>query len=340
MLLTGAVTILAAGSSVQLVVAFLIVLFNMLLILKLGPFIDDADDYLSFLCSLQMLLTLLGGILIKTDNSLDPSYDESFMGPLLVMINSLSFFALALSLIMLHPKVRKIIADKQKNNSTTRKSKVVPVSAKETTESPAPTIPAPLATPPTTAVSMKTAQTPFWSSSLPISDTSSLNGNNHTPGSCPAGCVFDVEVVLDPARGMCTQFDRVKFSKVDGSWAVICFCAGTSAKAGPLESAGVNVGDRLSAIDAKALADFAIPDLQSVIGGAKQSGKTVVFSFIKAAKRAKSSPKRRQSWRRNVPSSAALAAAEEEEEEEEARKKKPAGEETVDLDKVRSWDDW
>jgi hypothetical protein len=139
MLLTGAITVIGAGSSTQLVVAFLIVLFNMLLILKLGPFIDDFDDYLSFLCSLQMLLTLLGGLLIKTDNPQDPTYDSGLMGPLLVVINSLSFFALALSLAILHPKVRRkwanvrVSSDPNKRKpSTSGKGKVVPVSAKGT----------------------------------------------------------------------------------------------------------------------------------------------------------------------------------------------------------------
>ena len=83
MLITGAMTIIVPGSSAQLVVALLLVLINMLLVLKLAPFVDTADDYLSFLTSFQMSLTLLGGLLIKTDNPLDPTYDPSLMGVIL-----------------------------------------------------------------------------------------------------------------------------------------------------------------------------------------------------------------------------------------------------------------
>ncbi len=107
MLLTGAMTIIAAGSSAQLVIALVIVLFNMVLVLKAGPYVDATDDYLASLTSLQMLMTLLGGIMIKTDNPDDPTYDPAMLEGLLIAINSLGFVALAISLAMLHPRCRK-----------------------------------------------------------------------------------------------------------------------------------------------------------------------------------------------------------------------------------------
>ena len=109
MLLTGAMTVIAAGSSAQLVIALLIVLINLLLVLKLGPFVDNADDWLAFLTSMQMLLTLLGGLLLMTDDPTKPTYDSTFMGVTMVVVNSFGFFALLISLIMLHPKCRKRI---------------------------------------------------------------------------------------------------------------------------------------------------------------------------------------------------------------------------------------
>ena len=57
MLLTGAMCIIATGSSAQILIAILLVLFFMLLVFKTAPFVDDVDDWLSFLTSLQMLLT-------------------------------------------------------------------------------------------------------------------------------------------------------------------------------------------------------------------------------------------------------------------------------------------
>jgi hypothetical protein len=53
MLLTGAMCVVAAGSSVQLLIAILIVLFFMLCVFKMGPFVDDVDDWLSFLTAMQ-----------------------------------------------------------------------------------------------------------------------------------------------------------------------------------------------------------------------------------------------------------------------------------------------
>ena len=107
MLLTGAMTIIAPGSSAQLTIALLIVLTNLMLLLKVGPFVDNVDDWLSFLTSLQMLLTLLGGLLLMTDDPTKPTYDSNFMGMTLVVVNSLGFLALFVSLVSLHPKVRK-----------------------------------------------------------------------------------------------------------------------------------------------------------------------------------------------------------------------------------------
>merc|ERR1712072_1088566 len=109
MILTGAIAILQPGTSIQLVVGILVVLFNMLLVLKVAPFVDSTDDWLSFLTSMQMLLTLLGGLLLLTDYPDKPVYPSHVMGGIMVFINSLSFVALAMSLIGLHPKVRKCI---------------------------------------------------------------------------------------------------------------------------------------------------------------------------------------------------------------------------------------
>ncbi len=69
--------------------------------------VDPADDYLAFLTSLQMLMTLLGGLLIKTDNPADPTYDGPFLEAALVAINCMGFIALALSLALLSPKCRE-----------------------------------------------------------------------------------------------------------------------------------------------------------------------------------------------------------------------------------------
>ena len=45
--------VIAQGSSAQILIAIMIVLFFMLSVLKMGPFEADADDWLSFCTSLQ-----------------------------------------------------------------------------------------------------------------------------------------------------------------------------------------------------------------------------------------------------------------------------------------------
>ena len=109
MMLTGACTIITPGSSSQVTVALLIVQINLLLVLKLGPFVDAADDWLAFLTSFQMMLTMLGGLLLMTDDENSPTYDSNVMGMIMVVINLFGFVALLFSLILLHPKVRKCI---------------------------------------------------------------------------------------------------------------------------------------------------------------------------------------------------------------------------------------
>jgi hypothetical protein len=64
MLLTGAMMIVSPGTSAQLLIAILIVLFFMLCVLKLAPFVDDIDDWLSFLTSLQCKHVLCGCTLL------------------------------------------------------------------------------------------------------------------------------------------------------------------------------------------------------------------------------------------------------------------------------------
>ena len=106
MLLTGAMCVIATGSSAQILIAILLVLFFMLLVFKTAPFVDDVDDWLSFLTSLQMLLTLLGGFALLTDSGSTKTYNRDTFGHVLVMINCTSLIVLLLSIVALHPRVR------------------------------------------------------------------------------------------------------------------------------------------------------------------------------------------------------------------------------------------
>ena len=74
-------------------------------------------------------MTLLGGLVLMTDNPDDPTYDSNFMGITLVMVNSLGFIALLLGLLVLHPAIRRRLNQKPGKGSKREgsKSKVVPV---------------------------------------------------------------------------------------------------------------------------------------------------------------------------------------------------------------------
>eukprot|EP00946_MAST-07B_sp_MAST-7B-sp1_P001651 g1651.t1 len=136
MLLTGALTVVAPGSTVQVVIGIIIVLFNLLYVLKTGPFADPADDFLAFSTSLQMIFTLLVAILLMTNKD-TTQYDPNFADVVLVMVNSFSMLALMFSIIAMHPKIRKKLNNwksEKKKVKTTKSTgsdvttKIVPVS--------------------------------------------------------------------------------------------------------------------------------------------------------------------------------------------------------------------
>ena len=103
---------IAAGSTAQVLVAALITLFFMLLVLKLAPYADGADDLLSFLTNLIMLLTLFGGFALITNDSKMSGMTEVEVNQLdaaLVIINCGAMIALLVSIVCLHPKARRWI---------------------------------------------------------------------------------------------------------------------------------------------------------------------------------------------------------------------------------------
>ena len=68
MIMTGGLILVATGSSAQLLLAEIITLSYMLFVLKLAPFHSNHDDLLSFVTSLQIMLTLMLAFALKTDS--------------------------------------------------------------------------------------------------------------------------------------------------------------------------------------------------------------------------------------------------------------------------------
>ena len=82
--MTGAMCVIAPGSSLQLLVAVLVTLMYMLLVLKTAPYEEDSEDYTSFVACLTLTLTTVGGLLLITDIGKTPTYESTLLGGLLV----------------------------------------------------------------------------------------------------------------------------------------------------------------------------------------------------------------------------------------------------------------
>eukprot|EP00949_MAST-11_sp_MAST-11-sp1_P001911 g1911.t1 len=67
MLLTGAIQVIGAGSSAQIMFGIIISLLHLCSVLKAGPYAADQDDVIQFLSSMALLLTLLIAFALKTD---------------------------------------------------------------------------------------------------------------------------------------------------------------------------------------------------------------------------------------------------------------------------------
>lgn len=102
-------TIIAAGTSAQLIIAMLVVLLYTLAAVYARPFKSDSDDFLSSLTSIQLFLTLLGGLVMFTDDRNNPTVSSEAMGAALCAVNSLAFLAFLLSVSALHPRIKRMI---------------------------------------------------------------------------------------------------------------------------------------------------------------------------------------------------------------------------------------
>ena len=87
MIMTGAMCVIAPGSSLQLLVAVLVTLIYMLMVLKTAPYEEDSEDYTSFVACLTLTLTTIGGLLLIMDNLSTPTYQSQVLGALLIAMS-------------------------------------------------------------------------------------------------------------------------------------------------------------------------------------------------------------------------------------------------------------
>jgi hypothetical protein len=111
MTLTGAMVVISPGSSVQILVGLLIAIAYMLFVLKLAPFVQDADDWLSFVTSLQLSLTMLFGLVILMDSRNESkTYDVAVIGYILIAIHVATFVLFVALVALLIPCCRKRVS--------------------------------------------------------------------------------------------------------------------------------------------------------------------------------------------------------------------------------------
>jgi len=85
MTLAGGLVLVAPGSSVQILVGILVAFSYLVLVFQYRPYEDANDNKLQAFATTQIVLTLLAGLVLKTDAS--GEYEQSLMGILLVLIN-------------------------------------------------------------------------------------------------------------------------------------------------------------------------------------------------------------------------------------------------------------
>ena len=134
MIMTGAMCVIAPGSSLQLLAAVLVTLLYMLLVLKTAPYEEDSEDYTSFIACLTLTLTTVGGFALITDNLNTPTYKSTLLGGLLVGM-AVSCIVVEIGIVVLfdcgmYEKIHNRIKDGKKSESgggNNNKTQVLPI---------------------------------------------------------------------------------------------------------------------------------------------------------------------------------------------------------------------
>ena len=87
MLMAGALSVIAPRSPLQLLIGLLVCTSYMMVVLKTAPYIDGGLDMLSFLSSLALTGTLLGGLIKSLDFDQHVEGFDSGIGLFLIAIN-------------------------------------------------------------------------------------------------------------------------------------------------------------------------------------------------------------------------------------------------------------
>ena len=136
MVMTGAMCVVAQGSSVQLLIAILVMLSYMLLVLKTAPYEENSEDWSAFVACVALTLTTIGGFALMTDNQNARTYESKVLGLILIGINGVCI-ALEIFIVVVFDcdglsqckKIcgGKVIATKNEKIDQSSKTKVQPI---------------------------------------------------------------------------------------------------------------------------------------------------------------------------------------------------------------------
>ena len=103
MILAGGLVIIRPGTSSQILLGLLVALAFCLIVVDFDPYADGTDNYLQQCCTIQIVLNLLIGLVLKLDNNTTGEYGDSMMGTLLVVMNlGVLVFTLVLGAYSIH----------------------------------------------------------------------------------------------------------------------------------------------------------------------------------------------------------------------------------------------
>lgn len=123
MILAGGLVIVATGSSAQVLIGMLVVLSYSYIVTRLEPYDDILDDYLQVGASIQMVLNLLIGLVLKLDDKSE--YDVDTLGILLLIMN-IAVVLLGIGLACLaFPKVQTCCSKRNKTKAEKKKVEMV-----------------------------------------------------------------------------------------------------------------------------------------------------------------------------------------------------------------------
>ena len=134
--------LVADGSPVQTLAALIVSFFYMMFVLKTAPFLHDNDDLLSFVTSLQLVLTFLGALILQMDQAIRMArtannqineetgemvnagsmefFDRNTVGIFLIVINVLCLILMMFSLATALSPLFKQYCCRKKNQGDTK----------------------------------------------------------------------------------------------------------------------------------------------------------------------------------------------------------------------------